>query len=99
FVPCDLCDHSQISQVVNNDVRNDILFTTVHVTTDCLISDHMNQDLTQRSRTAICVPLCPRERAPAMDAEGCLETSPLIGSAPIQLFTGMRRTKLTKEVN
>ncbi|CAI9549660.1 unnamed protein product, partial [Staurois parvus] len=32
LVPCDLCDHSQISHVVSNDVRK--LFTTVHVITD-----------------------------------------------------------------
>ncbi|CAI9574919.1 unnamed protein product, partial [Staurois parvus] len=30
LVPCDLCDHSQISQVVSNDVRSDILFTAIH---------------------------------------------------------------------
>ncbi|CAI9623225.1 unnamed protein product, partial [Staurois parvus] len=41
LVPCDLCDHSQISLVVSNDVRSDILFTTVHVITDWSISDHM----------------------------------------------------------
>ncbi|CAI9590476.1 unnamed protein product, partial [Staurois parvus] len=41
FVPCDLCDHSQISQVVSNDVRSDILLTTIHVITDWPISDHM----------------------------------------------------------
>ncbi|CAI9556753.1 unnamed protein product, partial [Staurois parvus] len=40
-VPCDLCDHSQISLAVSNDVRSGILFTTVHVTTDWPISDHM----------------------------------------------------------
>ncbi|CAI9550642.1 unnamed protein product, partial [Staurois parvus] len=41
LVPCDLCDHSQISHVVNNDVRSDILLTTLHVITDWLVSDHM----------------------------------------------------------
>ncbi|CAI9563596.1 unnamed protein product, partial [Staurois parvus] len=40
-VPCDLCDHSQISYVVSNDVRSDILLTTLHVITDWPISDHM----------------------------------------------------------
>ncbi|CAI9607860.1 unnamed protein product, partial [Staurois parvus] len=40
-VPCDLCDHSQISHVVSNDVRSDILLTTLHVITDWPISDHM----------------------------------------------------------
>ncbi|CAI9546023.1 unnamed protein product, partial [Staurois parvus] len=40
-VPCDLCDHSQISHVVSNDVRSDILLTTIHVITDWPISDHM----------------------------------------------------------
>ncbi|CAI9616197.1 unnamed protein product, partial [Staurois parvus] len=40
-VPCDLCDHSQISLVVSNDVRSDILLTTLHVITDWPISDHM----------------------------------------------------------
>ncbi|CAI9591189.1 unnamed protein product, partial [Staurois parvus] len=59
LVPCYFCDHSQISHVVSNDVRRDILFTTVPVITDWPISDHMNQDLTQRSRRTIGVPLCP----------------------------------------
>ncbi|CAI9590519.1 unnamed protein product [Staurois parvus] len=48
-VPCDLCDHSQISHVVSNDVRSDILLTTLHVITDWPISDHMQsskQDVT-----------------------------------------------------
>ncbi|CAI9588491.1 unnamed protein product, partial [Staurois parvus] len=40
-VPCDLCDHSQISHVVSDDVRSDILLTTLHVITDWPISDHM----------------------------------------------------------
>ncbi|CAI9574800.1 unnamed protein product, partial [Staurois parvus] len=34
LVPCDLCDHSQISHVVSNEVRSDILLTTLHVITD-----------------------------------------------------------------
>ncbi|CAI9602959.1 unnamed protein product, partial [Staurois parvus] len=38
FVPCDLCDHSQISHVVSNDVTSDILLTTLHVITDWPIS-------------------------------------------------------------
>ncbi|CAI9596397.1 unnamed protein product [Staurois parvus] len=41
FVPCDLWDHSQISHVVSNDVRSDILLTTLHVITDWPINDHM----------------------------------------------------------
>ncbi|CAI9567488.1 unnamed protein product, partial [Staurois parvus] len=41
LVPCDLCDHSQISHIVSNDVRSDILLTTLHVITDWPISDHM----------------------------------------------------------
>ncbi|CAI9604273.1 unnamed protein product [Staurois parvus] len=41
LVPCDLCDHSQISQLVSNDVRSDILLTTIHVITDWPICDHM----------------------------------------------------------
>ncbi|CAI9553191.1 unnamed protein product, partial [Staurois parvus] len=41
LVPCDLCDHSQISHVVSNDVTSDILLTTLHVITDSPISDHM----------------------------------------------------------
>ncbi|CAI9574115.1 unnamed protein product, partial [Staurois parvus] len=40
-VSCDLCDHSQISHVVSNDVRSGILLTTLHVITDWPISDHM----------------------------------------------------------
>ncbi|CAI9579221.1 unnamed protein product, partial [Staurois parvus] len=38
LVPCDLCDHSQISHIVSNDVRSDILLTTLHVITDWPIS-------------------------------------------------------------
>ncbi|CAI9564803.1 unnamed protein product, partial [Staurois parvus] len=34
LVPCDLCDHSQISHVVSNDVTSDILLTILHVITD-----------------------------------------------------------------
>ncbi|CAI9575969.1 unnamed protein product, partial [Staurois parvus] len=34
LVPCDLCDHSQISHVVSNDVTSDTLLTTLHVITD-----------------------------------------------------------------
>ncbi|CAI9616988.1 unnamed protein product, partial [Staurois parvus] len=36
LVPCNLFDHSQISQVVSNDVRSDILLTTttIHVIID-----------------------------------------------------------------
>ncbi|CAI9570328.1 unnamed protein product, partial [Staurois parvus] len=30
LVPCDLCDHSQISHAVSNDVRSDILLTPIH---------------------------------------------------------------------
>ncbi|CAI9589339.1 unnamed protein product, partial [Staurois parvus] len=41
LVLCDLCDHSQISHVVSNDVRSDILLTTLHVITDWPISDNM----------------------------------------------------------
>ncbi|CAI9614635.1 unnamed protein product, partial [Staurois parvus] len=41
LVPCDLCDHSQISHVVSNDVTSDISLTTLHVITDWPISDHM----------------------------------------------------------
>ncbi|CAI9598911.1 unnamed protein product, partial [Staurois parvus] len=41
LVPCDLCDHSQISHVVSNDVTSDILLTTLHVITDWPTSDHM----------------------------------------------------------
>ncbi|CAI9624063.1 unnamed protein product, partial [Staurois parvus] len=41
LVPCDLCDNSQISVVVSNDVRSDTLLTTIHEITDWPISDHM----------------------------------------------------------
>ncbi|CAI9573812.1 unnamed protein product, partial [Staurois parvus] len=41
LVPCDLCDHSQISHIVSNDVTSDILLTTLHVITDLPISVHM----------------------------------------------------------
>ncbi|CAI9547540.1 unnamed protein product, partial [Staurois parvus] len=53
LVPCDLCDHSQISHIVNNDVRSDILLTTIQVITDLPIGDHMigtsDRDPIQRS--------------------------------------------------
>ncbi|CAI9591353.1 unnamed protein product, partial [Staurois parvus] len=39
---------------------SDIFFTTAHVITEWPIRYHMNWDLTQRSHTAICFPLCPR---------------------------------------
>ncbi|CAI9594011.1 unnamed protein product, partial [Staurois parvus] len=41
LVPYDPCDHSQISHVVSNDVRSDILLTIVYVITDWPISGHM----------------------------------------------------------
>ncbi|CAI9620350.1 unnamed protein product, partial [Staurois parvus] len=41
LAPCDLCGHSQISHVVSNDVRSDILLTTLHVITHWPISDYM----------------------------------------------------------
>ncbi|CAI9561911.1 unnamed protein product, partial [Staurois parvus] len=63
LVPCDLCDHSQISHVISKDVRSDILLTTIHVIIDWPISDQNNQDLTQRSRTTINVPLFPPDTA------------------------------------
>ncbi|CAI9600213.1 unnamed protein product, partial [Staurois parvus] len=59
LVPCDLCDNSQISHIVSNDVRSDILLTTLHVITDWSISDHMIGS----SHTTIGVPLCPEDRA------------------------------------
>ncbi|CAI9569069.1 unnamed protein product, partial [Staurois parvus] len=55
LVPCDLCDHSQISHVVSNDVTSDILLTTLHVITDWPISDHMI--------VQIGVSLCPEDTA------------------------------------
>ncbi|CAI9582706.1 unnamed protein product, partial [Staurois parvus] len=61
-VPCDLCDHSQISHVVSN-VRSDILLTTLHVITDWPISSHMIGDFAERSRTTIGVPLCLEDTA------------------------------------
>ncbi|CAI9571413.1 unnamed protein product, partial [Staurois parvus] len=48
LVPCDLCDHSQISHVVSNDVTSDILLTTLHVITDWPISDHIIETLYRR---------------------------------------------------
>ncbi|CAI9542262.1 unnamed protein product [Staurois parvus] len=37
-VPCDLCDHSQISHVVSNGVRSDIIAYYFPVITDWPIS-------------------------------------------------------------
>ncbi|CAI9582478.1 unnamed protein product, partial [Staurois parvus] len=34
LVPCDLCEHSQNSHIVNNNARSDILLTTLHGITD-----------------------------------------------------------------
>ncbi|CAI9534926.1 unnamed protein product, partial [Staurois parvus] len=78
LVPCDLCDHSQISHVVSNDVRSDILLTTLHVITEWPISDHMiktshrgpfRQSVFHCSRRTqqaqIAVLRTPRERAQA----------------------------------
>ncbi|CAI9574485.1 unnamed protein product, partial [Staurois parvus] len=59
-VPCDLCDHSQISHVVSKDGRSDILLTPIHVITDWPISDHIIG-----SHRAISVPLCPPDRGAA----------------------------------
>ncbi|CAI9608007.1 unnamed protein product, partial [Staurois parvus] len=56
-----------ISHVVSNDVRSDILLTTIHVITDQPISDHMigtsHRGPVQRS--VIVVPRAPRKRAQA----------------------------------
>ncbi|CAI9568645.1 unnamed protein product, partial [Staurois parvus] len=68
LVPCDLCDHSQISHLVSNDVTNDILLTTLHVITDWPISDHMIG--TSRSRSTIGVLLCPEDTA-GIGSLGC----------------------------
>ncbi|CAI9583637.1 unnamed protein product, partial [Staurois parvus] len=54
LVPCDLCDHSQISHVVSNYVRSDILLTTLHVITDWPISAQLAIQLSiTRSRPVI----------------------------------------------
>ncbi|CAI9611333.1 unnamed protein product, partial [Staurois parvus] len=54
---CESCDWLQLitwyKASVTGLVPCDILFTTVHVIIDWPISDHMNQDLTQRSRTPL----------------------------------------------
>ncbi|CAI9597460.1 unnamed protein product [Staurois parvus] len=63
LVPCDLCDHSQISLLVSNDVRSDILLTTIHVITDWPISDHMIG--TSHRGHRIAVPCALRERTQA----------------------------------
>ncbi|CAI9555935.1 unnamed protein product, partial [Staurois parvus] len=60
LVPRDLCDHSQISHVVSNDVKSDILLTTLHMITDWPISDHM---IRTSSRPTIGVSLCPEDTA------------------------------------
>ncbi|CAI9610985.1 unnamed protein product [Staurois parvus] len=60
-----------ISLVVSNDVRSDILLTTIHVITDWPISDHMigtsHRGPVQRS-----MPRAPRERTQAGKREGRL---------------------------
>ncbi|CAI9597742.1 unnamed protein product, partial [Staurois parvus] len=52
LVPCDLCDHSQISHIVSNDVRSDIFLTTIHAITDWPISDHRHPVGAARSQGA-----------------------------------------------
>ncbi|CAI9578635.1 unnamed protein product, partial [Staurois parvus] len=68
LVPCDLCDHSQISHVVSNDVRSDILHITLHVITDWTISDHMIGTSHRRSHTTSqgCCAHSPKWRAQFM---------------------------------
>ncbi|CAI9598931.1 unnamed protein product, partial [Staurois parvus] len=67
LVPCDLCDHSQISHIVSNDVRSDILLTTQHVITDWPISDHMIRTSHRGPDTAgTGSRCCPKWRAPFM---------------------------------
>ncbi|CAI9539782.1 unnamed protein product, partial [Staurois parvus] len=51
---CDLCDHSEISHVVSNDVTSDILLTTLHVITDWPISDHMIRTSSRERAQAGC---------------------------------------------
>ncbi|CAI9586579.1 unnamed protein product, partial [Staurois parvus] len=63
LVPCDLCDHLQISQVVSNDVGSAILLTTIHVITDWPISDHMIGTSHRGPLAQIGVPLCPEDTA------------------------------------
>ncbi|CAI9600520.1 unnamed protein product [Staurois parvus] len=55
---------------------SDILFTTIHVITDWPISDHMIGTSHRRSRTVIGVPLCPEERAQAVNADAVYEQQP-----------------------
>ncbi|CAI9556399.1 unnamed protein product, partial [Staurois parvus] len=89
IVPCDLCDHSQISHVVSNDVTSDILLITLHVITDWPISDHMIGTLyrgpvqqsvfhcVRRTQRAPDRGACaPRERAQAGCGEAVYKRSP-----------------------
>ncbi|CAI9583243.1 unnamed protein product, partial [Staurois parvus] len=76
LVPCDLCDHSQISHVVSNDVRSDILLTTIHVITDWPIGDHMIRTSHRGSvhRLKWRVPFINGNPAPALLPSGRLYT-------------------------
>ncbi|CAI9567486.1 unnamed protein product, partial [Staurois parvus] len=56
-------DHSQISQVVSNDVRSVILLTTIHVITNWAISDHMIGTSHRGPVQPIGVLLCPLDTA------------------------------------
>ncbi|CAI9616506.1 unnamed protein product, partial [Staurois parvus] len=79
LVPCDLFDHSQISHVVSNDVRSDILLTTLHVIG------------TSYRGHRIAVLHTPRERAQAGSGSH-LQSGPHPCTAPIQPFIYMGRT-------
>ncbi|CAI9547721.1 unnamed protein product, partial [Staurois parvus] len=81
LVPCDLCDHSQISHV-SNDVTSDILLTTLHVITDWPISDHMIGIPSNDHGHRIAVLRAPRERAQLEMAGAVYERQPAPGVPP-----------------
>ncbi|CAI9576290.1 unnamed protein product, partial [Staurois parvus] len=79
------CDWSQlvtwykafISHIVSNDVRSDILLTTLHVITDWPISDHMiGTSYRGHSGHRIAVLRAPRERAQAGCGEAVFRRPP-----------------------
>ncbi|CAI9595891.1 unnamed protein product, partial [Staurois parvus] len=99
-VPCDLCDHSQISHVVSN-VRSEILLTTIHVITDWPISDHMigtsHRGPVQRSVSGghsghrIMVLSAPRECAQPENVGAIYERQPAPALLPFQTLHGPDR--------
>ncbi|CAI9531974.1 unnamed protein product, partial [Staurois parvus] len=73
LVPCDLCDHSQISHVVSNEARSHILLTTIHVIINWPIKVPYGapRELAQSKMAGA---VYERQPVPALLPSGCLYT-------------------------